>query len=278
MRIRNMSRSTRTRWVIGAMAALVTLGSAGSIAAAVTPDTEPSYTGCLRTSGDSAGRTYAIAPGSSPLRACASNEQQFRISGGDVTSVNAGTGLRMTSGGGLGITDDQGNTTVDLGPGYRLPQGCKSGDTVSKSAGSTWECSTPKVLPAAMMSQQIAPNGSAIVGNTWSYLGKTIPLAPGKYTFVATVNIVKVTPSDTGMVVAECRVDVGSQTYLAYANSEVGDWGYDGDGRLSISLSGAVDNAAGAKLGVACEDGNVDMLWRSVQVTATPVSSIVFNP
>lgn len=53
-------------------------------------------------------------------------------SGGDITSVNAGSGL---TGGGL-----TGDVTLTLGNGYKLPQGCVSGK-IPMFDGTLWQCS-----------------------------------------------------------------------------------------------------------------------------------------
>ena len=126
---------SRVGFLIVVAAALV--GLTAGIARAVFPaDGVASYAGCLNGSSAPpglAGSLSNVAAGDVPLRACSSNQVLVHLSGGDITSVNPGTGL---SGGGV-----NGATTLNIAPRYALPQGCAN-NFVPKwaAASSTWDC------------------------------------------------------------------------------------------------------------------------------------------
>lgn len=107
---------------------LVVAGAAAGGAVAAFPDTNvDTFTGCV----NSGGQIGAVANGSSPLKACGSNESVIHLSGGDITKVSAGSGL---TGGG-----DNGAVTLSLGSGFQLPQSCAAGK-IPRWDGSAWQC------------------------------------------------------------------------------------------------------------------------------------------
>ena len=90
-----------------------------------------SYTGCLSTSG---GTLSLIRAGDAPAKPCPSGSVMAHFSGGDITKITAGSGLRISNGDGT-----NGHVALALDSAYTLPQGCTEGN-VAKWSGTGWIC------------------------------------------------------------------------------------------------------------------------------------------
>jgi hypothetical protein len=123
-----MRRSLAGSGVIIAAALLMLLGFAGVGLAGHDSGATSSLTGCLTPGGT----VTNLALGTQPARPCGPNQDLVHLSGGDITSVRAGTGL---SGGA-----SEGDAELSLADGYALPQGCPTGQVAKTSATGGWDC------------------------------------------------------------------------------------------------------------------------------------------
>jgi hypothetical protein len=124
--------SRKKRLALVSLAAAAALAASAGVALAVFPiDSVDSYTACLNMGGTNGGTFVNAALGDSPLKACGQNQRLVHLSGGDITSVNAGPGLTGGS--------TNGAATLSLAAGQSLPQTC-SNNQVPKWNGTGWGC------------------------------------------------------------------------------------------------------------------------------------------
>src|SRR5690606_9387366 len=109
--------------LVGALLAIVGVTTAG--AGHETDVT--SYTGCLKN-----GKLESVQSGSSPAARCVKPAVEVHFSAGDITAVLTGLGLEGGSA--------NGNATIGIAPGYRLPQGCATGQVPELAGQGTWAC------------------------------------------------------------------------------------------------------------------------------------------
>lgn len=112
---------------LGVVAAVVVAGVGGTALAGHLPGGVMSYTGCL----NQFGAVKNIKEGDSPRSPCTGTQLVAHFSGGDITSIAAGTGLT----GGA----ENGAATLAVDTKYALPQNCAGGQVV-KWDGSRWVC------------------------------------------------------------------------------------------------------------------------------------------
>ena len=117
---------------VAAMAAalLLLLGLAGISQAGHDQSLVTNLSGCLTPGGD----FKNMAAGDAPAKPCGQNDTPIHLSSGDITKVQAGTGL---SGGAIA-----GDATLTLDSDYTLPQSCPAGKIPEVDATGAWQCGT----------------------------------------------------------------------------------------------------------------------------------------
>lgn len=122
-------RFTRLWLVVGGLAVIFAVAIPTLAGAGHEPGAVASYTGCLSTPAQG-GVVYNLRPGDGPAT-CRSGHTQIHLSGGDITAVNAGTGLAGTA------TSGAANLSVN----YADFGSCAEGSAI-RVVGTTATCQT----------------------------------------------------------------------------------------------------------------------------------------
>jgi hypothetical protein len=167
--MRYFRNRSRRFLLLSAVVGVVVLGGSAIAYAAYPTNSVAVMTGCLTASGTGSGNIVNVGMGTSPAKACGSNQKQIQLSGGTITQVTAGTGLSTAGSGGTGGSGFVNNGFVTLGllPGFTLPQNCTSGQFPSSNgAGSGFGCGTDKTYSGAdfATSGQSCPTGQFVTG------------------------------------------------------------------------------------------------------------------
>jgi hypothetical protein len=211
------SRSSRLRAgvavsIIGLVWVFVGLPFAGAA-------TAPAYTGCL-----AKGKLSKLAQGDAPLAPCKpGKETMIHLSGGDITSIAAGTGL---TGGGT-----NGDITLTILESFRLPQGCSSGEIASFN-GTGWSCAADAAGSGDITG--VSADTGLGGGGTDGDVGLNLLLGYRLPQSCASGEVAKSDGSDTW----SCASDIDTDTNSGGTVTDVtaGD-GLTGGGDTSVTLS-----------------------------------------
>jgi hypothetical protein len=218
----SLSRMPRRRSTMAVVGGLLVLVAAAGVAYAGTPaETVSSYTGCLTTQG---GTLTQLREGDTPAKACPSGSVIAHLSGGDITSITAGTGL---TGGGT-----NGAVTLSLDPKYALRQDCDNGQVVKWDAIlKSWDCAEDA------NTTYTAGAGLTLTGNEFSIDGSTVLPQDCDFGSVATWTHTVGISGTWGCA----NFAYASQSC---ASGKVAD-GVDADGKLTCATAGSGSGSAG---------------------------------
>ena len=144
----------RTRWRVALLmtaavgiAGWATLEGAGQVQEPLPVQT---YSGCITAEDGTFYGFGVVAPAQ-----CQAGDSEASLSSGDVTEVAGGEGLT----GGA----NSGPATLGIATGYRLPQDCGQGDSITYE-GEDWDCLAPLEPSDFAKSDQSCPPGQIVAG------------------------------------------------------------------------------------------------------------------
>jgi hypothetical protein len=274
-----MNKSPRIRRTVGYVAAAalsaLAVGGAHTVYAATTTDPGATYTGCLRTQGDNVGKLFAVKAGSNPGRPCTTEERPLMLSGGDLTSFRAGTGLTDTSPEKYLGTTPKGAVNVELAPSYRLPQNCQDGGSPVWKAGA-WDCAAPVQTPRPIEYVEAHNSQESLqsIGNDWANVA-TVNVPAGSWRLTSLLNYVDKYSVDH--LHLECRLDVTGKTFRDHAL--IG--GGDGLGAV-LPLAAFHTSATPFTASLVCRDSlwgedasETGIVWSRVRIDVIPSAPVV---
>lgn len=220
-----------------------------------------SFTGCVTRGG----ALTKIAEGSQPLFACARDEVAAHLSGGDITSISAGSGLDAEG--------TNGAVTFSIDAGFSLPQSCTAAQVPKKSNTDAWICGNDndRTGSDAWQDRVGSPVSVSIAGMTLTTVAQ-VSVPAGSYL----VTVSGLTTSNDDDVTTACGVypspSATSPVAVVGVEAEVGflDVGPEG----SIAMSGIVTGPATTiQLKCRATEDEEDFL-HEVNLIATNLTSV----
>jgi len=263
----NLLHGRRAGWA--ALAAIVVaLATAVYAFAGHQPSDVQSYTGCL----SSGGTISSMQLGNDPLKPCGGQSQQIHVSGGDVTSVVAGSGLTGGGDGGA-VTLSVDAAAIDPSTVQRRVSGsCADGGAISQiNQDGTVECATGPAIFERALGEGDVPNDSATIGS--------LPLPPGKFLIMAKLTV---SPSAVGTNTddfwdVECTLGAGNDSDSAAEADDTSDFHFSRFGTMSMIVTHEFTDPGNAH--VDCQDlGDhsffIDADFNDLVITAVQVGDI----